>query len=178
VSDEHDACQATEDEAVQILKHPHGWHGNRRRPVRRTVLSPRWLTGAAVVLAGHKRSAVGEEWRRHLLGESAQGLTHKEQIRAARGFVWAAVCYRLHDAADLAWRPVDAVLGSRTLSNLTVWIPVLAAMLVIVRHDRLYGLITNASNLIELWGGLYAAIRVGRWYRRMKPKRKPRRARE
>jgi hypothetical protein len=109
---------------------------------------------------------------------STGGLSRHDQLRAARGFLWSAIRYRLQDAADLGWRPVDVVLGSRALSNLTIWIPVLAAVLAVVHHNGLYGLITNASNLIELWGGLYAAVRVGRWYRRVKPKRNPRRARE
>jgi hypothetical protein len=41
------------------------------------------------------------------------------------------------------------MLGSRTLSNVTIWIPVLVAMLAVMRHDGIYGLITSTSNLIE-----------------------------
>jgi hypothetical protein len=47
----------------------------------------------------------------------------------------AAVKYRLADAADLAWRPADTVLGSRTLSNLFEWGPVIVTLLAIVHHD-------------------------------------------
>jgi hypothetical protein len=40
-----------------------------------------------------------------------------------------------------------------------------------------YGPIANAENLIETWVGLYAAVRVGRWYRKVKPPEpSPRRA--
>lgn len=86
--------------------------------------------------------------------------------------------YRLQDAADLGWQAVDAVLRSRTKSNLFVWIPFLAAVLAVIHHDGQYGLITNAGNLLEWWGGLYAVIRVGRWYRLVKPERKPGQARK
>ena len=173
IAEEREAIGVTESEAVQITEHGRR-RGNRRRPVRGTVLAPRSLTRVAVILAGQKRSAVGEEWRGHLLGESDHGLTQREQIRAARGFVWAAVRYRLGDAADLAWRADDAVLRSHTLSNLAIWVPVLLAVLAIVRHDGLYGLVTYDINLMELGGGIYGAIRFGRHRRGVKPlKRRP-----
>jgi hypothetical protein len=144
----------------------------RRR--RRVRLSPRSLTGMAVFLAGRKHSAVGEEWRCHLLGATGCGLTQRDQVCAALGFLWSAVRYRLRDAADLAWRPADAVLRSRTLSNLVVGIPVLAAVLAVLRHEGQYGLITNDQNIIGLGCGIYGTIRAGRWWRRVKPpKRKP-----
>jgi hypothetical protein len=169
IDEEREAIGVTESEAVQITEHDHG-----RGLVRGTVLSPRSLTRVAVILAGQKRSAVGGEWRCHLLGESDHRLTQREQIRAARGFVWAAVRYRLQDAADLAWRANDAVLRSCTLSNLAIWVPVLLTALAIVRHDGLYGLVTYDINLIELGGGIYGAIRFGRHRRGVKPpKRNP-----
>ncbi len=147
--------------------------------VDRTAVSPRQLTKLAAFLAGRKRSGLREEWRTHLSGETGHGLARSDQIRAARGFLRAAVRYRLRDAADLAWWPVDAVLRSRTLSNLTVWIPVLLAVLAVVRRDGFFGLVTNAENLIELGGGFYGVIRVGRWWRGVKPpKHKPGRVTE
>jgi hypothetical protein len=149
---------------------------NTARNRRKAAFSSSSMTRVAVFLAGRKRSAVREEWRSHLYGWNDRRLSQREQVHAARGFLWSAVRYRLDDAARLGWRPVDAVLGSRTLSNLTVWIPFLVAVLPVVHHDGMYGLIANAENLTALWGGLYAAIRVGRWYRRVKPERKPSRA--
>ena len=93
-------------------------------------------------------------------------------------FVGAVILMRLQDVVDAAWVPGDAVLRSRALSNLVVWTPFVTALLAVIRHDRLYGLVANADNLIELWGGAYAVIRVGRWWRGVKPpKHKPRRAR-
>jgi hypothetical protein len=168
------AVQMAEDEAVQTRE-----HARRRRLVRRTVLSPRSLTSVAVVLAGQKRSMVGEEWRGHLLGEQASGLTQREQTRAARGFVLAAVRYRVQDAAALAWRPADAVLGSRTLSNLFVWGPVTVVLMVIVRHDGRFGLVADIQDPAALGAFLYGVIRTGRWWRGVKPPEpKARRARD
>lgn len=98
---------------------------------------------------------------------------------AARGFLWAGIRYRLMDVADLAWQPIDAILGSRFLAALYLWGPVLVAATDIVRHEGRYGLITNCGSLLEWWGGLYASVVAGRRYRKVKPpKPKPRRAKE
>ena len=179
-ADARDTIQVTESAAIQVVDEEGGRareHARRRRLVRRTVISPRSLTSVAVVLAGQQRSMVGEEWRGHLLGERASGLTRREEARAARGFVLAAMRYRAQDAADLAWRSADGVLRSRTKSNLFVWLPVLGIVLAVAHHDGWYGLVANAQNLIETWVGLYAAVRVGRWYRKVKPPEpRPRRA--
>jgi hypothetical protein len=140
----------------------------RRRLARRAVISPRSLTSIAVVLAGHKRG-VDEEWRGHLLGEHAGGLTQREQARAARGFVLAAIRYRAQDATALAWRPADAVLGSRILSNLFVWGPVIVVLFAIVRRDGRFGLVADIQDPGTLGAFLYSAIRAGRWWRGIKP---------
>jgi hypothetical protein len=146
----------------------------RHRQKRVAVISPRRLTAAAVLLAGPKRSAVRDEWRSHLAGWTGCGLVQDEQIRAARGFLWSAVRYRLSDAVGLVGRGFDAVLRSRSMSNLAIWIPVLLAVLAIVRHEGLYGLITYDLNLIELGGGAYGAIRYGRCRRGVKPTKRKR----
>jgi hypothetical protein len=145
---------------------------------RLSVALPEKLTGAAVFLAGKKRNALAVEWKSHLAGWTGTGLSRRARLWAALGFLGAAVRLRFEDAVDLAWwRPTDAVLRSRAKSNLFVWLPTLGIMLAIVHREGLYGLITNAENLIETWGGLYVTVRVGRWYRKVKPP-KPRRARE
>jgi len=152
---------------------------HRVGPARKVVLSPRSLTRAAVFLAGKKRSAMRDEWRSHLSGWPGQGLTSKQQIRAARGFLWAAVRYRLEDAADLAWRPADAVLGSRILSNLFVCGPVIAMLLAIVHHDGRFGLVADDQDPVAAGAFLYVVIKTGRWWRQIKlPEPKPRRAKE
>jgi hypothetical protein len=133
----------------------------------------------AVFLAGKKRSAVGVEWRSHLAGWTGRGLSRRDQVCAARGFLRAAVKLRLQDAADLAWRPADAVLGSHTLSNLFVWGAVFVMLFPIVRYDGWYGLVADIQDPIALGLILYTAIKAGRRYRGIKPrKRKRRRAEE
>ena len=172
VAEAYETVQVTESAAIPVVEDEvvrTREHARRRRLARRTVLSPRSLTSVAVALAGQKRSMVGEEWRGHLLGEQVSGLTQREQTRAARGFVLAAVRYRVRDAADLAWRPADAVLGSRTLSNLFVWGPVIVMLIAIVRRDGRFGLVTDDQDPVALGAFLYCAIRTGRWWRGVKP---------
>jgi hypothetical protein len=141
--------------------------------VSRSVISPTSLTGAAAFIAGRKRSEIRDEWESHLAGEAGQGLARNLQVRAAWGFLWSAVRYRLRDAAGLAWRPVDAVLKSRGLSSVVVWVPTLGFAVAIVRHDGFYGLVTYDTNLIELSGGIYLVLKTGRWWRKAAPKPRP-----
>src|SRR5207244_2375934 len=56
----------------------------RHRREREVVLSPRRLTGAAVFLAGQKRSAVADEWRSHLSDLIRQGLSSRGDRKSAR----------------------------------------------------------------------------------------------
>ena len=164
VSDERDAIQVTEREAVQVKG-----NGHQRRTVRGTLLSPPSLTRAAVFMAGKKRSAVELEWAGHLLGEPDHSLTQREQARAACGFVWAAVRYRLRDATDQAWRPVDAVLRSRTWSNLFVLIPTALAILFILRNGGTLGVVKSAESISAIGGIFYGMIRARRWWRDVQP---------
>ena len=154
-------------------------HQLRTHRVRRHAVSPQRLTNLAAFLAGPKRSSLLGEWRSHLSGETGCGLARKDQVRAARGFLVAAVRYRLQDARSLAWRPADAVLRSRTLSNLFVWGPVAVVLVAIVRHDGRFGLVADIQDPAALGAFLYGVIRTGRWWRGVKPPEpKVRRARE
>jgi hypothetical protein len=146
-------------------------------------VSPQRLTGLAVLIAGRKRAGQGTEWRSHLSGETGWGLPRDQQVREAAGFVRAAVRYRLQDAADLvqdaadlAWRPVDAILGSRELSNLIVTLVTLIVAVISIHGAGLYGLVNNLANVAVVPAFALAMIHGGRRYRQVKPvKRKPRR---
>lgn len=131
--------------------------------------SPQSLTAAAAFLAGRKREAEHYEWRSHLSDLTGQGLSSRDQTRAALGFLWAALRLRLRDAAKLACGPVDALLRSRTLSNLLVLIPTWMAALYILRHLGTLGVVTSAESISAIGGGLYGLIRGGRWWRNVKP---------
>jgi hypothetical protein len=137
------------------------------------------LTDLAVLLAGRSRSAQCDERRACAACESGHGLVTWRKVKQAFGFVAAALRFRLADAVDLAWRPADAVLGSRTLSNLFVWGPVTVALVAIVRHDGRYGLIADDQDPLALGVFLYGVIRTGRWWRGINPPPpKPRHARK
>lgn len=138
----------------------------RHRQQRAAVISPRRLTAAAVFLVGRKRGAVHHEWRSHLSDLTRQGLSSRDQTCVALGFLWAALRLRLRDAAKLACGPVDALLRSRTLSNLLVLIPTWMAALYILRHLGTLGVVTSAESISAIGGGLYGLIRGGRWWRK------------
>jgi hypothetical protein len=145
------------------------WDACRNIRARRVAIASQRLTTLAVFLVGKKRSAVSVEWRTHLAGWTGRGLGRRDQVSAARGFLWGAVKIRLQDAADQAWRPVDAVLGSRTLSNLFVLGPVIVTLAAIVHHDGRFGLVADIQDPIALGIFLYGAIKAGRRWRGVKP---------
>ena len=132
-------------------------------------ISPLRLAGIAVFIAGRKRVALGCEWRSHLCGETGSGLPADRQVREAAGFLRAAVCYRLQDAADFAWRPVDAVLTSRGLSNLFVLLATLSISALFIRQGGLNGLADNLGSVAVVWGAAFGLVHVGRQWRDVKP---------
>ena len=86
---------------------------------------------------------------------------------------------RLQDAVNWVWRPADAVLRSRTLSNLFVLIPTAAVVVVIFRHEGTLGVLRSAGAISAIGGFFYMLVRVGRWWRDVKPSEpKARRAKE
>jgi hypothetical protein len=97
--------------------------------------------------------------------EQTSGLAYALIVRRPWLSVPACGRYRLEDAADLAWRPADAVLGSRLLSNLFVAGPVIVMLVAIVRHDGRFGLVADIQDPAALGAFLYGMIRTGRWWR-------------
>ena len=129
----------------------------------------RRLTDLAVFIAGRKRLSLREEWSAHLAGNDGRELPPQEKHRAASGFARAAVRYRLRDAYLQAWKPIDAVLGSRPLSNMFVGGPVIVVLVAIVHHDGRFGLVADVQDPVALGAFLYGVIRTGRWWRGVKP---------
>ena len=141
--------------------------------------SAQGITGLAVLLAGRQRSSLRDEWRSHLAGETGRGLPSGQRIRAALGFVVAAVRCRVQDAADAGWRLAEAVLKSRPWSNIIVFVPTGVAAIVILCHDGAAGTLAAYGSIAALGGSLYMLIRAGRSYRDVKPPEpKARRAKE
>jgi hypothetical protein len=131
--------------------------------------SAQGITGLAVLLAGRKRSSLRDEWRSHLAGETGRGLPAGQKVRAALGFLVAAGRYRLQDAADIGWRVAEAVLKSRRYSNVVVFVPTGLAAIIIFLHNGVVGTLGVFGGIAAFGGSLYAMIRVGRWYRDVKP---------
>lgn len=152
----------------------------RSRPAGlKTHSASRSLTAFAGLLAGRKHSASRVEWLAHLAGEPGYQLGRRSQIFAALGFVVAAARFRFEDATELGWVPVDAVLRSRFLSGIFITGPVLAVVLVILRHDGRYGLVLDIQDPFCVGACTWGAIFGLRKYRKVKPAEpKPRRAKE
>lgn len=137
----------------------------------------RWLAGFAVrdltsmaaLLAGRSRPALRDEWRAHLAGWSGTDPVTSRKVRQAAGFVVSAIHCRLGDAAETAWTPGDAILRSRTLSNLFVLLPTGVAAMIIFRHEGTVGVLTSAESISAIGISLYAFVHVGRKYRDVKP---------
>ena len=144
-----------------------------------STFSARGLTALAAQLAGRKRPGLRDEWRAHLAGKSGHDPVTWPKVKEALGFVASALQCRCTDAADAAWTPVDAILKSRKLSNLLVFGPTATAAMCILRHLGTLGLLTSAESISAIGGGLYGLVRVGRWWRDVKPPEpKARRAKE
>jgi hypothetical protein len=127
------------------------------------------LSDFAALLAGRKRPGLRDEWRAHLVGESGHDPVTWRKAIEALGFVASALRCRCTDAADAAWIPVDAILRSRKLSNLLVLGPTAVAAMYILRHLGTAGVLTSAESISALGGILYGLVRVGRWWRDVKP---------
>jgi len=127
------------------------------------------LTSFAALLAGRRRLALRQEWIAHLAGESGHDPATWQKVKQAFGFLVSAIRYRCTDAADAAWTPVDTILRSRTLSNLSVLVPTTAAGCLVLRHEGALGVVTSAESIVAIAAALYGLIRTGRWWRNVKP---------
>jgi hypothetical protein len=142
-------------------------------------VSPQRLAGFAVFIAGRERADLGCEWRAHLSGETGRGLSPDRQVREAAGFLCAAIRYRLQDAADSAWRSVDAALASRGVSNLFVLLATLSVSVLFIRQGGVNGLADNLGSVAVVWGACFGLVHVGRQWRGVKPpEHKPRKKTE
>lgn len=95
-------------------------------------------------IAGSAYGDLRESWCAHLAASS-----DAEIVRDACGIVVAAVKVRLEDAAERCWRPADAVLKSRLLSNLAVAVPTVSAAWVLFRHGGGVDALGHSSRTIR-----------------------------
>ena len=152
----------------------------RRSGHRFAAVCAHSLTGLAAILAGRsRRPGLLEEWLAHIAGHVGHEMRPWRKLMDALGFLIAAVYYRIQDAADLAWIPAEAILKSRALSNIFFIAPTATAALVIFHHDGITGVIKSADDISAVGAAAYALVRVGRWWRGVKPPDpEPRRSKE
>jgi hypothetical protein len=131
--------------------------------------APSCLTALAVLLAGRRRSVLADEWTAHLAGESGCDPVTWRKVGQASGFVICAVKLRLTDMSEAAWVPADAILRSRKLSNFLVFVPTALAAWYVLQHIGTLGVITSAESISAIGGSLYGLVRLGRWWRNVKP---------
>jgi len=145
--------------------------------LRRPDAYIRALTRLAGSLAGRRHAHLRVAWVADLYGDPQTGvpLSPRRRMRIAGGFLIAALRCRLDDAADLAWRPVEALLSSWHGSNLATFMPVTLAPALVLSREGFYGLITNAENLGVIAAALYAAIKVLRKCRQIATPKRPER---
>ncbi len=129
----------------------------------------------AALIAGRKRPSLRAEWHAHLAGESGHEPPTWRKVLKALGFIISAIRCRLGDVADAAWGPTDAVLKSRSLSNLFTLTPTALAALTLFRHGGTIGLLGSAESVSAIYLALYALVLAGRRYRDVKPSEPKRR---
>ena len=82
-------------------------------------------------------------------------------------------------ATGRVWALADAALKSRLFSNLVVLVPTWTAAYFVLRHEGTLGVLTSAESISAIGAALYGLVRVGRWWRDVKPPEpKARRAQE
>jgi hypothetical protein len=137
------------------------------------------LVGLACVLAGSQHAHLVSFMHADLHGypERKERPSAWRQLRLATGFPVAVIRCRFQNTAQLAWRPVDWLLTSRKASTLAALIPLVAAIVLVISREGIYGIIVNAENLSVAGALPYLAIKSLRRYRQISP-RPPRRPRK
>lgn len=129
----------------------------------------RSIATLAVWLAGPGHTDLCPEWDSHLSDESGGAPPGWTALRSARGLVVAAIRIRLHDAATLAWRPVDYLLGSNALSAAAVLLSSLGFLARFFHHGGTCAIALNALQAAGSWAATVALIAAGRRYRGVAP---------
>lgn len=153
--------------AFSLLERVPGRHRRTRAGV--AGISARSLTAVASALAGRAGWSLHQESDAHLAGESGHDVASWAKVKQAAGFVKAGVRYRGQDWADAAWKPVDAVLRSRTLSNLVVAVPTIVIAFEVLTHKGTMTLLTSLGSIFGTWLFLAGMIKAGRKYRDAEP---------
>ena len=142
-----------------------------------TGFSVRSLTGLAAFFAGGEGLALLGESADHLAGKKGHDPVSLVKLRQAAGFAVAGARYRGQQWADAAWKPADAVLRSRTLSNLLIVVPTIVVAVVVLTHKGTVAAMIAFGSIFGVGTAMAKLVAAGREYRNVKPpKPKPRRA--
>jgi hypothetical protein len=153
----------SEPEAVRLDRRAH-----------RPEMLTRMLVGIASLLAGRRHAHLREAWGADLYDPGTGELRPVgRRLCLASGDVLAAVRCRLDDVVAQAWRPVDAVLRSWHGSLTAMLAPITTATVMIIAHESVYGLVSNAENLAVAATASYFAIKYLRSYRQIAPPKRP-----
>jgi hypothetical protein len=159
------------------------WQAWRFRPRRRSWTPDLvdFLTGGlasvGAFLAGRQRAYLRETWRAELvkprdLGQS-QNLSNITKVAFAASFLVVGVRCRIADGAQLWWQAADRILASRFMSCLVRVAPCLTAIVLVIRHQGIYGLVSNAGDLSIIASASSGLIYAGRKLRKVTVKRPP-----
>jgi hypothetical protein len=137
--------------------------------MKTTSIFVRSLTRIAAVLAGRSGPVLLEESDAHLAGGSGHDPLSWAKAKEAAGFVVAGARYRGQEWADVAWKPVDAALRSRPLSNLVIAIPTIVVAFEVLTQKGTMTLLTTLGSIFGTSSFLTGMIKAGREYRGVKP---------
>jgi hypothetical protein len=105
----------------------------------------RGVITVAAIIAGPRHASDDETWSAHLLGHPGdRALNRRQQLRAAAGFLSAAVRMRAQDARRQACRPLDWLV---TTENRLSWFVVLVTAVPVVSLYR-------AGGWVKVWDDL------------------------
>ncbi|MGX6603599.1 hypothetical protein ACWKSP_15865 [Micromonosporaceae bacterium Da 78-11] len=109
--------------------------GDRAEARGSTRRLPYGLAGFSAWLAGPRRASDAETWRAHLLGDPdwQLPLSDHAQMRAALGFLGAALRMRGRDAANLLGRPLDWLVATESRAAALVLVAAVVPVLVLHR---------------------------------------------
>ncbi|MEV8526132.1 hypothetical protein AB0451_18510 [Streptomyces sp. NPDC052000] len=136
--------------------------------VARKRTKPRRTLFVAAAIAGRSRTHLREGWAALLAGDPDNGLvlTSRQRRRLVAGFLVAALRFRLRDAVQPLWVPVDWLLSAQSRTETDIALTVGAQVIYIAWGDGLHALLTYGWGWCGGCGG--ALYVLSRWLRRVR----------
>jgi hypothetical protein len=132
----------------------------------------------ALLLVGRRAIDLSEQWRADFYEPDGQPVPVSRQLRHARGYVIAAIRYRLvNDLGSGLGKRLDVVLVSRRRTFIVVGSLFASPVVMVLCNEGVYGLVTRAESLCGIGGLLGLVVQSAREWRGVHPpswKRPPR----